>query len=50
MFDTVIPQSNDIGGAAEWTTVSTLRQKWGYRGQFDAYKALTKEILEKVSP
>jgi chromosome partitioning protein len=49
LFSTVIPQSNDIADAAEFTPVSTLRQKWGYRGQFDAYKALTREILQKVS-
>jgi hypothetical protein len=25
-----------------------LRQKWGYRGQFDAYRALTKEFLVRA--
>ena len=25
-----------------------MRQKWGYRGQFDIYRAITKEILDRV--
>ncbi len=48
LFATVIPENNEIAGAAEFKTVSTLRQKWGYRGQFEIYRAFTKELLEKV--
>ncbi len=48
LFNTVIPENNEISAAAEFKPVSTMRQKWGYRGQFDIYRALTKEILEKV--
>jgi len=48
LFETVIPENNDISAAAEYKSVSTMRQKWGYRGQFDIYRAFTKEILEKV--
>jgi chromosome partitioning protein len=48
MFSTVIPENNDIAGAAEFKDVSTLRQKWGYRGQFDIYRAFTKELLDRV--
>ena len=47
IFDTLIPENNQIAGAAEYKPVSTLRQKWGYKGQFDYYKKLTKEIMEK---
>jgi len=49
VFNTVIPENNQIAGAAEFTPVSTLRQKWGYGGQFDAYLALSKEVLERVA-
>jgi chromosome partitioning protein len=48
LFDTVIPENNDIAQAAEFKPVSTMRQKWGYRGQFDIYRAFTKEILDRV--
>ena len=48
LFDTVVPENNDIAAAGEYKAVSTMRQKWGYRGQFDIYRALTKEILERV--
>jgi chromosome partitioning protein len=47
LFDTVIPESNDIAAAAEYRPVSTLRQKWGYR-TYEAYRALTAEIVQKV--
>ena len=46
VFTTKIPLSNQIAAAAEFTPVSTLRQKYGYQGQYDAYHALTKEIME----
>lgn len=48
IFETLIPENNQIAGAAEYKPVSTLRQKWGYQGQFDYYKKLTKEITEKA--
>ena len=50
VFDTVIPQRQDIAEAAEYMPVSTLRQKWGYRGEYGAFEALTKEIMGVVSP
>ena len=48
LFRTIIPENNQIAGAAEFKPVSTLRQKWGYQGQFDHYKALTAEILARA--
>ena len=48
LFDSIIPENNQIAGAAEFKPVSTLRQKWGYQGQFDHYKALTEEILTRA--
>ena len=50
VFDTVIPQRQNIADAAEFKPVSTLRQKWGGRGEYAAFEALTKEIMEVVSP
>lgn len=49
LFETVIPENNQIAGAAEFAPVSTLRQKWGYQGQYDTYRALAKELLERVA-
>lgn len=48
LFVTVIPENDKAADAAEYTPVSTLRQKWGYRGQYDNYVALTKEIMERA--
>ena len=48
LLKTVVPENSQIGGAAEYKQVSTLRQKWGYQGQYDIYYALTKEIMERV--
>lgn len=49
VFDTIIPQANDIAAAAEFSkTPRTLKQKYGYRGLAERYVDLAKEILEKL--
>lgn len=48
VFETFIPENNKIAESAEFTPVNTLRQKYGYQGQFNAYAALTKEIIAAV--
>lgn len=48
LLKTVVPENSEISGAAEYRDVSTLRQKWGYRGQFDIYRALTQEVLAGI--
>lgn len=48
LLDTVVPENNDIAAAAEFRTTSTLRQKWGYRGQFDIYRSLAKEVIDRI--
>ena len=48
LFGTVVPETSEIAAAVEYKAVSTMRQKWGYRGQFDIYRALTREILDRV--
>ena len=47
VFDTIIPQANQIAAAAEQSDHSrTLKQKYGYNGIGDRYKELASEILE----
>jgi chromosome partitioning protein len=46
LFRTVIPESNEVAGAAEYVHVNTLRQKW--HRTYDAYRTLTAEIVEKM--
>ena len=48
LFKTIIAENNKAADAAEFRVVSTLRQKWGYAGQFDTYKGLTEEIMERA--
>jgi chromosome partitioning protein len=51
VFETIIPQSNQIAASGEFdeaSMTSTLRQKYGYQGQFEALYSLTKEIMEVV--
>ncbi len=49
VFETIIPQSNDMAAAAEHSTSPrTLKQKWGYKGLADRYHFLAKEILAKL--
>ena len=49
IFETVIPQANDIAGAAEHQSYGrTLKQKYGYRGLAEAYRSLAQEILSKL--
>ena len=48
LFKTIFYENNQIGEAAECVPVTTLRQKWGYQGQFDKFYQFTDEILEKM--
>ena len=49
VFDTTIPQANDIAAAAEHVGYSrTFKQKYGYSGISNSYRALAKEILDKL--
>jgi len=49
LFNTIVPENNQIAAAAEHVAVSTLRQKWGYQGQFDIYKEITSEFIDRLS-
>ncbi len=45
VFKTVIPQSDAVASAAEFTEVNTLRQKYNYGGRYDLFYSLTKEVM-----
>lgn len=52
VFETQIPHKQQIAETVEFDhpdKFSTLRQKWGYAGQFEQYLNLTKEIRIAVS-
>lgn len=48
MFDTIFYENNQIGEAAECVPINTLRQKWGYQGQFDRFNNFVEEIMERM--
>lgn len=48
VFNTIIPQANQMAAAAEHAGYSTLKQKWGYQGLHDRVSALAKEIVLKL--
>ncbi len=48
VFGTFVPETNQIAASAEYADRSTLRQKYGYQGQYDVLRALTKEFIAAV--
>ena len=49
MFKSIIKEDAQIAGAAEYVSNKrTLKQKYGYRGEFETYKDLAQEILQKL--
>lgn len=48
VFDSVVPESNEVAQAVERRTVNTLRQRWGYQGQYNVYERLAREIVGKL--
>jgi len=47
VFETVIPQTNKLAESTDVdASVRTLKQKYGYQGQYEAIHSLTKEIME----
>nr|WP_322758967.1 ParA family protein [Frankia sp. Cr2] len=48
VFESRIPESGDIAAAAEFNDWGTLRQRYGYKGQYDALAALTVEFMHLV--
>lgn len=48
LFDTIFYENTDMANAAEYNQVNTLRQRWGYRGQYDSFDAFTREVMSKL--
>lgn len=48
VFDQVIPERTGIAASAESHRVSTLRQKYGYQGEFDTYLKLTRQVMNRA--
>lgn len=49
VFETTIPQTNEVSAAPEFQQISTLRQKWGSRVGYPAYLAFVDELLTRVA-
>ena len=48
VFKTKIPQGNSIAAGAEFRSVGTLRQKWGYDAPLKSYLKFVKELVNPV--
>ena len=48
VFETLIPERTSIAASAEFVPMPTLRMKYGYQGEFESYKELTSEIMNKT--
>lgn len=47
LFKTIFIENDKMASAAEYAIkINTLRQKWGYEGQYDRFYNLAKEIIE----
>ncbi len=45
VFETTFSESAQIAEAAEYQVYSTLRQKWGYQGQYNTFVNFTEEFI-----
>lgn len=48
VFETIFKENDNIANAAEYINKSTIRQKWGYKGQVDNFKLLAEEIMRAM--
>ena len=48
VFETIFKENDNIANAAEYINKSTMRQKWGYKGQVDTFKLLAEEIMRAM--
>lgn len=46
LFNTIFYENNQMAEAAEYIPANTLRQKWGYQGQYDRFSSFAKEIIQ----
>ncbi|GAB6987874.1 AAA family ATPase [Nocardioides pyridinolyticus] len=45
VFETWVPEGNAIAASAEFSPMSTLRQKYAYQGGYEVFRALAKEFI-----
>jgi len=45
IFETWVPEGNAIAASAEFSPISTLRQKYAYQGGYEVFLALAKEFI-----
>ena len=48
VFETRIPERNTTADAAEHAARQTFRQRYGYDGNYDTFKAIARELRELV--
>jgi len=48
VFETRIPEGNAYAAGVEFTKRSTLRQKYGYQGGYEVFRALAREVIDAV--
>lgn len=48
LFNTIFKENDSIANAAEYINKTTMRQKWGYKGQVDNFISLAKEIMKAM--
>jgi len=46
MFRTIFYENNHIAEIADFVPANTLKQKWGYQGQLEAFISFVEEIME----
>ena len=49
VFRTIFPENTKMAEAAEYINVNTLRQKWGYEGQYNKFYELAGDIIARTS-
>lgn len=47
LFETMFYENTQMSQAAEYKSANTLRQKWGYQGQYDTFAAFTNEVIAR---
>lgn len=48
LFETIFYENNQMGEAAEYQPINTLRQKWGYQGQYDRLESFAREVMSRA--
>ena len=48
VFNTVFYENNQMAEAADYQPINTLRQKWGYQGQYDRFEEFAREIMDRM--